>query len=390
MAYVLKPRWLVCGLVMLAVAGTLPQAQAGAPGPWPLWEQFNQRFQSPDGRIIDRGSARQHTVSEGQAYALFFALVANDQGRFNQLYRWTENNLGQGDLSAHLPAWHWGRNDRGEWTVLDPNPASDADLWLAYSLLEAGRLWCDRRWLAMGRLLAQRVLASEVQAIPGLGQALLPGPTGFQPAPGLWRLNPSYLPLFQLRRMARLFADEPRWQQLAQDSLTVLLQSAPHGFTPEWTLFREGQGFTDDLDTPNGLVAEGSYNAVRVYLWLGLMSDQDPAYAVLNRHHAPMAQWIERNGHVPERISTRHPGDRATPGPVGFDAALLPWLQRRQSAATARLQARWAHQRHGAQAGYYDHVLMLFADGGLSGRYRIEADGRLVPAWSVACNGAGP
>jgi endoglucanase len=33
-----------------------------------------------------------------------------------------------------------GQKDKN-WAVIDTNSASDADIWIAWSLLEAGRLW---------------------------------------------------------------------------------------------------------------------------------------------------------------------------------------------------------------------------------------------------------
>lgn len=135
-------------------------------------------FISADGRVIDVGSADSRTVSEGQAYGLFFALVANDRRMFDTILAWTENNLAQGDLSAHLPAWLWGRAPDGAWRVLDANPASDADLWIAYALVEAGRLWRERSYTARGALLAKRVLDAETATVPGLGLTLLPGRPG--------------------------------------------------------------------------------------------------------------------------------------------------------------------------------------------------------------------
>ncbi|MEK7927443.1 glycosyl hydrolase family 8, partial [Burkholderia contaminans] len=124
---------------------------------------------SADGRVIDVGSDDSRTVSEGQAYGLFFALVANDRRMFDTILAWTENNLAQGDLSAHLPAWLWGRAPDGAWRVLDANAASDADLWIAYALVEAGRLWHERSYTARGALLAKRVLDVETATVPGLG-----------------------------------------------------------------------------------------------------------------------------------------------------------------------------------------------------------------------------
>ncbi|MFL6704996.1 MAG: glycosyl hydrolase family 8, partial [Paraburkholderia graminis] len=84
---------------------------------WPAWEQFRRKFVSPDGRVIDVGSDDDRTVSEGQSYGLFFALVANDRASFDRLLHWTENNLAEGDLTAHLPAWLWGRGQDGKWGV---------------------------------------------------------------------------------------------------------------------------------------------------------------------------------------------------------------------------------------------------------------------------------
>jgi endoglucanase len=59
---------------------------------------------------------------------------------FDRLLHWTQANLAGGDLQTHLPAWLWGKQGR---PVEDsrPNSASDADVWMAYALIEAGRLW---------------------------------------------------------------------------------------------------------------------------------------------------------------------------------------------------------------------------------------------------------
>src|SRR5207253_9506464 len=105
---------------------------------------------------------------------------------------WTENNLAQGDLTAHLPAWIWGKRDDGSWGVIDTNPAADADLWIAYTLLEAGRLWQERRYTALGSVIAARIVRDETATLPGLGRTVLPGPVGFRLRADAWRLNPSY------------------------------------------------------------------------------------------------------------------------------------------------------------------------------------------------------
>ena len=184
-----------------ALAGASPKPSAQRAGAWADWDTFAQRFLQPDGRVL--ANAQGQTHSEAQSYALMFALIANDRPRFKSILRWTEDNLCAGDVTTRLPAWLWGQKDDGQWGVLDSNAASDADVWIAYALVEAGRLWNVRRYRALGRSLAQRILAEETADLPGLGHTLLPGPVGFVVEAGQrWRLNPSYLPLQALRRLA--------------------------------------------------------------------------------------------------------------------------------------------------------------------------------------------
>src|SRR5258707_14704010 len=95
-----------------------------------LWKSYTTAFMDNQVRVIDH-DVSDRTTSEGQAYAMFFALVANDRARFDSLLRWTELNLASGDLTGHLPAWLWGRRANNEWGVIDVNSASDADVWMA-------------------------------------------------------------------------------------------------------------------------------------------------------------------------------------------------------------------------------------------------------------------
>ena len=45
---------------------------------WTAYRTFTARFVQADGRVIDYSTPTQQTTSEGQSYAMFFALVAND------------------------------------------------------------------------------------------------------------------------------------------------------------------------------------------------------------------------------------------------------------------------------------------------------------------------
>lgn len=59
---------------MATSAATPARAESAAPcvAAWPAWDSYRIRFISNDGRVIDSHTVRKHTVSEAQAYALFF------------------------------------------------------------------------------------------------------------------------------------------------------------------------------------------------------------------------------------------------------------------------------------------------------------------------------
>ncbi|CAN0620014.1 endo-1,4-D-glucanase [Burkholderia multivorans] len=364
-----------------ATAGTASCAAA-----WPRWETFKRDFVSADGRVIDVGSVDSRTVSEGQAYGLFFALVANDRTAFDAILRWTENNLAQGDLSAHLPAWLWGRAEDGAWRVLDANAASDADLWIAYALLEAGRFWGERSYTARGALVAKRVLDEETAVVPGLGLTLLPGPVGFRPAANLWRVNPSYSPPQLIRGLGALLPDDPRWARLAASTGRVLLDTAPKGFSPDWALYRAGKGFAPDPATH----AQSAYNAIRVYLWAGMLDPAEPLAAPLLAQFAPFADHIAAHGAPPEKVDTTTGVAGANDGNAGFSAAAVPFLDARGQRALADAQAaRVDTLARQSPPGYYTSVLTLFGLGWRDARYRFAANGALDVPWrSRACAAA--
>lgn len=371
-------------VALAAVTGTA--AATGAPAAadmtcvaaWPRWDAFKRDFVSADGRVIDVGSADARTVSEGQAYGLFFALVANDRPAFDAILHWTENNLAQGDLSAHLPAWLWGRGADGAWRVLDANAASDADLWIAYALVEAGQLWRERSYTARGALLAKRVLDRESAMLPGLGVTLLPGPTGFRLANDRWRLNPSYSPPQVIRGLGTRLPDDRRWAGLAASTGRVLIDTAPKGFSPDWALYRAGAGFAPDTDSH----AESAYNAIRVYLWAGTLDPSDPLAAPLLARFAPFAEYVAAHGAPPEKVDTTTGVACAHDGNGGFSAAAIPFLDARGQHALADAQAaRVDALARQSLPGYYTSVLTLFGLGWRDGRYRFAADGTLDVRW---------
>lgn len=353
-------QWLVAGMALADTCG------------WPAWEAYRQNLISPDGRVIDGSSEQQVTTSEGQSYALFFSLVANDRQRFQQLLDWTRNNLADGDLERQLPAWQWGRDPQGRWRVLDSNNASDADLWIAYSLLEAGRLWDRPDYERLGEHLLWRSAAQTLRKLPGLGLMLLPGDTGFESSAG-WRLNPSYLPPQLLARFATI---APIWAEVARNQQRLLLEGTPQGLAPDWLMWRADQRWSADPAGP-----KGSYDAIRVYLWLGMLDANAAGRAELLAHFAPLLHATQERG-VPEQVDTLSGAVNGT-GPVGFSAALLPFLA--DQPAVLQAQRERVRQMPPASDAYYNQSLLLFGQGWDEQRYRFDKNGLLQPRRGAAC-----
>lgn len=374
-------RLLVLGgvFVMQSACATQAVANSGSSsssGGWEDWQAFNTAFVSDDGRVID-WSEGGRTVSEAQAYGLFFALVANDRASFQRLLQWTEDNLSQGDLTRHLPAWLWGLAEDGTHKVLDANPASDADLWIAYALIEAARLWREPAYDSKGRALLKLVREKEVAELDN-ATLLLPGPDGFR-FPDRIRLNPSYLMPAQLVRFDHLEPTGP-WGAILTQYPRMLAQLSPTGRIPDWSQYREGR---HELDTDTSGV--GSYDAVRVYLWAGMgPSSEKLARRGLTQLKA-FASLAQEAGRVPEKWSARSSWIEGN-GPIGFSAAMLPYyaaLGEKELLNAARKQLADArHQNlYGKPARYYDQVLVLFGKGYDDGWFRFDPAGRLVPRW---------
>ena len=376
------------GLLVAAVLSGLTGCDAQQP--WPLWEAYTQHFLDGQGRIIDR-SAGDRTTSEGQAYGMFFALVDDDKSHFGKLLDWTEANLAGGDLTARLPAWEWGKTSSGEWKILDDNPASDADLWLAYSLIEGGRLWHDPRYDKLGRLIAARIAREEVVLVSGLGTTLAPGPHGFHTDTDTYILNPSYMPLPVLTYLAKVMPEGP-WSSILESLPEVVNAQVAHGYAMDW-VEAGASGIHPSLPPrePTAGAREpqpaGSYDAVRVYLWLGVADPGTAGERDLLSQVAGMAGTM-RTAMTPPLEVDQQGNILHAEGTIGFSAAMVPYLQAVGLKAQAKTQAdRLVAAKdpgtglYGRSTEYYDQNLALFSTAWSEQRYRFDRSGKLRLNW---------
>jgi endoglucanase len=423
-------RWLpLVVLLLLSATGGCKQ------GAWTLWNAYAARFIDDQGRVFDP-KAPERTTSEGEAYAMFFALADNDRAHFDSILNWTQENLARGDLGLNLPAWLWGKDKDGSWKALDANSASDADVWIAYSLLEAGRLWSAPAYTGMGNAMLNRIASTEVADLPGFGLMLLPGGQGFlhqatpsgqgdKPKPAgqskdrksanhankagkqrshdlppppsqappaqTYLLNPSYVPEFLLERLGRLDPAGP-WLKIAANIPRFLQQSSRHGFAMDWVDYVPGDGFSPVSEQMASGVAKdeagGSYDAIRVYLWAGMIAPGGEVRNSLLNAIPGMGVYLADHGAPPEKVSDQG-GPLAQDGPVGFSAAVLPYLRARAGSSRSYAQqlVRLSRMRdaatglYGKDLTYYDQNLVLFATGFLEGRFQFGSGGELKVEW---------
>ena len=388
------PQFLSKPVIALLIVFDSGVSQAACQIEWPLWQHFSERWIQSDGRVLDSSLKKNHSTSEGQSYALFFALVANDKELFDSIWRWSLENLAGNNLEVQLPAWLWGQSKDGTWQVQDRNSASDADLWFAYALLEAARLWNKPEYETEARLLLTQIKQREVAEVPGLGTVLLPGEVGFVQSDHLWRLNPSYMPIPLLRRLAQFDPLGP-WQAIAESTARLIAHSGLRGFASDWVGYRavsasEGlfvnDPFKGDL---------GSYDAIRVYLWAGMTPIADPLAQPILDSLGGMASATASNGFPPEKVHVAL-GVTEGRGPFGFSAALIPYFHALRQPWLVELQHKHAFagiklalEGAGGQFRppvYYDYMLSLFGLGWADKRYQFEVDGRVKLFWESACS----
>lgn len=343
-----------------------------------LWKNYKTGFTDNQVRVIDHDTG-DRTTSEGQAYGMFFALVANDRSTFDGLLRWTERNLAQGDLGDHLPAWLWGHGPDNQWRVLDSNSAADADIWIAYTLLEAGKVWNKPRYTKLGLALSQQIAAREVVDVPGVGTMVAPGAAGFRHG-STYRFNASYVPL-QLILGLNHFAPDGPWKKVAAAMPALVKDSAPHGFVSDWIDIESG-------GHPQLTPTIGSYDAIRVYLWAGMLDKRVPHREELLNSISGMASYLHNNPVPPAKV--RPDGSIEDPkGPVGFSAALLPYAaalgdSQAQNQQMSRVQSGLNSQTglYGNPAKYYDQNLALFGLGFEQQEFSFDANGELKLKWA--------
>ena len=341
-----------------------------------LWNAYRDRFIDQQGRVIDFSENDGITTSEGQAYALFFCLVDNNQSLFKKILSWTDINLAHGQLGRKLPAWKWGRQTAQHWGVIGSNSAADADSWLAYAVALAGMRWQQHDYTSLAIDLARTIIEQETANTP-IGRVLLPGADYF-PKRSPFLVNPSYTPLFLARGLATITGNHD-WADLADAVAPMIRATTINGLAPDWSWLPG----TPSHPTGYPGTKIGSYNAIRCYLWAGMNPPTMPHAPDILAHLIGMAEIMRERAVPPINVivaSGKYHGNAN----AGFSGALVPYLQRLGiEPALTRQITRVRHALDGdgrlpGKSAYYAENLLLFGMGAFTGRIRFDRGGVLI------------
>ena len=248
----LTPIMTACGTTSTArapAAATPPSMSTRAAA-----ERFLARYVTGDGRVIrhDQGG---DIVSEGQAYGMLIAEVAQQPALVHTIWSWTSAHLANSDglIASHAT---------GSGQIEDPHSATDADILTAYALLRyAGT---DQAALhAEGRRIAEAVLSQESVTLPDGAPLPVAGPW----AKTTETVDPSYLMPSVFAGLAGLTGDA-RWQQAATAAVALVgsLTNGGRLLPPDWARL-SGDRLVPIPNPGGGAGVQYGFDAARLPIW---------------------------------------------------------------------------------------------------------------------------
>ena len=247
---------------------------------WTLWDAYSARFIDAQGRVFDP-KGDQHTTSEGQAYALFFALADNDRAHFDRVLTWTQVNLAAGDLNPSAAgSGARTRTASGRRSMPTPPPTPTSGWPTRWSRPAGfGTIPSTRN---LGREMMAQIAKHEVANLPGFGPMLMPGPDGFQHDTDLDAES-------QLSAGVCLSSGSAQIDPPARGSRSPRNIPTPAGAERAARLCHglggvcarrrllSGGRAAARAEQGDATAPGGSYDAIRVYLWAGMLDRRRPS-----------------------------------------------------------------------------------------------------------------
>lgn len=263
------------------------------------WKAYKAQFIQPDGRVVDRQNNNIST-SEGQAYALLRAVWIDDRETFDQVFKWSADNLRtRGD---QLFSWKWGYDAQtNRWAVQDRASASDADQDIAVALILAHRRWDNAGYLAAAKRLCGSIWKQEIVIVGGKPFVVAADWAAERPQPPL---NPSYLAPYAYRLFGEI-DPEHDWKAVLDTAYETLFESltlSSAGLPPDWCAISRETGHLTSIQLNGEASSDYSYDAWRI-LWRIALDDEwyhDPrSLQFIKAVKFPLEFW-KKNRHLCE------------------------------------------------------------------------------------------
>jgi endo-1,4-beta-D-glucanase Y len=221
------------------------------------WRSFKAVYLATDGRVVDTGNGG-ISHSEGQGFGMLLAEAHGDRAAFDRLWKWTSAHLARPDVRL----FRW-RYDPKPGAAVDPNNATDGDIFIAWALLRASRRWKAPRY-AVDSAAIRAAIAGKLVADIGDRKVLLPGMDGFHQKDAIV-YNPSYFVLPALQDFVAVDPQGP-WGRLIRDGLTVArdAQFGDQSLPADWVRIDASGAVTPDPARPPRF----GFDAVRAPLYL--------------------------------------------------------------------------------------------------------------------------
>ena len=321
------------GIVLLAA----PQA-ACAMRDQRDWSAFKAAYVAADGRVVDTGNGG-ISHSEGQGFGMLLAEAHGDRVAFDRLWGWTGVNLMRQDVRL----FRW-RYDPKAGAAVDPNNATDGDIFIAWALLRAAKRWKAPSYAADSAAIRAAIAARLVADIGGR-RVLLPGLDGFR-QPDAVIYNPSYFALPALQDFDAADRAGP-WDRLIRDGLTVArdCQFGEQSLPTDWVRIDASGAVIPDPGRPPRF----GFDALRAPLYLvwGGVTGQASAttagryWRQFEGRDWPPPAWVDvqsggkadfplsRGGQAVARVVAELPAQTLKPGPEDYYSAVLGLLAAR-------------------------------------------------------------
>lgn len=252
------------------------------------YHYYKKTFMSQDGRIIDPDK-NNITTSEGQSYIMLRSLTMDDKKTFKISYNWAKNNLQRKDK---LFAWLWGKDESGQYKILDNNSASDADVDIAFALILAYEKWGELSYLNEAIPIIQSIWDNETKRV---GNYLLLMPGVKQTLASKIEVNPSYFSPYSFRFFQK-YDNLHDWSCLIDSSYYYWMAASAKtetGLPPNWFILENGNDEFKIL-LEDSTRSDFSYDAIRVFFRAYLdyvRTGEKRALPVLDKSKFFISKW---------------------------------------------------------------------------------------------------